>query len=413
MSVPISNLPIPNLDDRRFDDLMKEARSLILNYDRDWTNHNPSDPGITLLELFAWLSEMVMYRMNQVTVESYTNFLKLIAGTQNKDDLEKILESTYLFDWNDFKPDGEIRLRNFLKTELGLDWVTNYDNAKIIKHDQSYFFSWNDVPGNDDKILTSFLKMRFGIDWVEKSIIVKNYHDDTYDETIKLSSGDKFVSLGLKKEEKKVRLITDDGRTDEFVLMEGEDKLNVYNPSIKTLNISSGKKWIEIKVDEIEGKGNLNINGCKVRYLHSIKENGGLNIYNMPDLDGAYKNLLNFLVEINDGKKKSISEIKQAPVEFMESMYRAITSEDYKKRAQDCMKILLQKDPPGRAVCMTNRKLLYSKGIEEYGVNEELPGHVSVIIIPRGVEDSYLFRWDEIPGNDNGKLAEFLEQKYG
>lgn len=72
-------LPIPNLDDRRFDDLMKEAISLIPVYNKEWTNYNPSDPGITLLELFAWLTEMVIYRVNQVPDENYIKFLKLIG----------------------------------------------------------------------------------------------------------------------------------------------------------------------------------------------------------------------------------------------------------------------------------------------------------------------------------------------
>lgn len=73
------SLPIPNLDDRSFDDMMKEARSLIPVYNKEWTNHNPSDPGITLLELFAWLSEMVVYRCNRVTEENYQKFLKLLG----------------------------------------------------------------------------------------------------------------------------------------------------------------------------------------------------------------------------------------------------------------------------------------------------------------------------------------------
>jgi hypothetical protein len=71
------SLPIPNLDDRTFDDLMKEARSLIPRYNNEWTNHNPQDPGITLLELFAWLTEMIIYRTNQIPEENYWAFLKL------------------------------------------------------------------------------------------------------------------------------------------------------------------------------------------------------------------------------------------------------------------------------------------------------------------------------------------------
>jgi len=83
------SLPIPNLDDRSFEDLMNEALSLIPAYNKEWTNYNPSDPGITLIELFAWLTEMTIYRINQVPEENYITFLKLIGIELNADeDLE-------------------------------------------------------------------------------------------------------------------------------------------------------------------------------------------------------------------------------------------------------------------------------------------------------------------------------------
>lgn len=94
-------LPLPNLDDRTFADLSMELRSLIPRYDKRWTNHNPSDPGITLIELFSWLAEMLIYRMNRVEKQSYLTFLKLIglqlsgpeaaAGGVDKEALDDLL----------------------------------------------------------------------------------------------------------------------------------------------------------------------------------------------------------------------------------------------------------------------------------------------------------------------------------
>jgi len=75
------SLQLPNLDDRRYEDLMAEALSLIPAYAPDWTNHNPSDPGVTLVELFAYLSEMLIYRINRVTSGNVLSFLKLLNGT--------------------------------------------------------------------------------------------------------------------------------------------------------------------------------------------------------------------------------------------------------------------------------------------------------------------------------------------
>lgn len=73
-------LPLPNLDDRTYDDLVQEALSLIPTYAPEWTNHNPSDPGITLIELFAYLTEMLNYRLNRVTNANKQAFLNLLIS---------------------------------------------------------------------------------------------------------------------------------------------------------------------------------------------------------------------------------------------------------------------------------------------------------------------------------------------
>src|SRR2546422_2148405 len=73
-------LTLPNLDDRRYADLAAEARALIPTYAPEWTNHNPSDPGVTLLELFSYLAELLVYRVNRVTDANVLAFLRLING---------------------------------------------------------------------------------------------------------------------------------------------------------------------------------------------------------------------------------------------------------------------------------------------------------------------------------------------
>lgn len=75
-------LPLSNLDDRTYAELMEEARALIPTYDPSWTDHNPSDPGITLIELFAWLTEMLIYRANRVPDQHLVTFLKLLNGPE-------------------------------------------------------------------------------------------------------------------------------------------------------------------------------------------------------------------------------------------------------------------------------------------------------------------------------------------
>lgn len=73
------SLPIPNLDDRRFQDLVDEAKRLIPTYCPEWTNHNVSDPGVALIELFAWMTEMSIFRLNQVPDAFYTHMLNLVG----------------------------------------------------------------------------------------------------------------------------------------------------------------------------------------------------------------------------------------------------------------------------------------------------------------------------------------------
>jgi len=75
-------LSLPNLDDLRWEDLLEEGRTLIPAWAPEWTNHNPSDPGITLIELFAYFSEKLMYQLNRVGDKNVVEFLKLINGPQ-------------------------------------------------------------------------------------------------------------------------------------------------------------------------------------------------------------------------------------------------------------------------------------------------------------------------------------------
>ena len=72
-------LTAPQLDDRHFQDLVDEARKRIPHYTREWTDHNVSDPGITLIELFAWLGEILLYRMNQIPELHYIKFLDMLG----------------------------------------------------------------------------------------------------------------------------------------------------------------------------------------------------------------------------------------------------------------------------------------------------------------------------------------------
>ena len=72
-------LPVPNLDDRRFQDLVNESKRLVQQKCPTWTDHNVHDPGVTLIELFAWMTEQVIYRLNRVPDRNYVKFLELVG----------------------------------------------------------------------------------------------------------------------------------------------------------------------------------------------------------------------------------------------------------------------------------------------------------------------------------------------
>lgn len=75
----LPSLEKPNLDDRKFKDLVEECILRIPRYCPEWTNHNPGDPGITLIELFAWLTDQMLLRFNQVPLLNYITFLELLG----------------------------------------------------------------------------------------------------------------------------------------------------------------------------------------------------------------------------------------------------------------------------------------------------------------------------------------------
>ncbi|MFE9960556.1 putative baseplate assembly protein [Micromonospora sp. NPDC005299] len=73
----------PDLDDRTWQQLVDQMCALIPQYAPQWTDQNPSDLGITLIELFAWLAEGVTYRLNRTPEKNYIAFLNLLGVTRD------------------------------------------------------------------------------------------------------------------------------------------------------------------------------------------------------------------------------------------------------------------------------------------------------------------------------------------
>jgi hypothetical protein len=71
-------LQVPDLDARSFEDLVREARLRIPRYCPEWTDLNDSDPGIAVVQLFAWFTELMLYQLNRVPDRNYLKFLELL-----------------------------------------------------------------------------------------------------------------------------------------------------------------------------------------------------------------------------------------------------------------------------------------------------------------------------------------------
>lgn len=88
---------------------------------------------------------------------------------------------------------------------------------------EKYLFSWEEISVNDSDRLKGFLRHKFSIDWIKTAIIEKIDKDNT----IKISTGKKFLLLKLNNE--KTRLYIEmDGRTDELIAKTENDKINIY-----------------------------------------------------------------------------------------------------------------------------------------------------------------------------------------
>ncbi len=72
-------LEIPRIDDRNYQQILNETLSRIPVHNPEWTNFNDSDPGVTILQLFAFMTENLLYRANLIPERNRRKFLKLLG----------------------------------------------------------------------------------------------------------------------------------------------------------------------------------------------------------------------------------------------------------------------------------------------------------------------------------------------
>jgi hypothetical protein len=127
---------MPELDDRNYDDLVQEGLSLLPVVAPGWTNHNPSDPGITLVELLAYFTEMLVYRIGRITPASKLQFLKLLKGA-NWEGLAEESKARFLAllaggkreDWESLAGSHPINLEREIDCAIAIAGVAELDAA--------------------------------------------------------------------------------------------------------------------------------------------------------------------------------------------------------------------------------------------------------------------------------------------
>ncbi len=90
-------LPLPNLNDQQFEDIMKNALHQTKKYGNSWKDIDIHDPGVTILELLAFFKEDQQSHINNVGVKSFLKFVELL-GLQRK--LPKSAKTTVCFQGN-------------------------------------------------------------------------------------------------------------------------------------------------------------------------------------------------------------------------------------------------------------------------------------------------------------------------
>lgn len=137
------SLPIPKLDTKDFEELFLEARSKIIQYAPEWTNHNLSDPAITIIDLLAWLADMQIYSVDRITDYHKRKFLKLLGTTPAS---ATIAETDVTFSLNKDCPSVTLKSGTLVFSR------NNKTNNK------EYFETVNDVTITDAKLETIMLK---------------------------------------------------------------------------------------------------------------------------------------------------------------------------------------------------------------------------------------------------------------
>ncbi len=311
-------LPLPNLDDRTYANLVEEAISQIPVEYPEWTDHNPTDTGIILIELLAWLTEMTLYRVNQIPDDNYASFVSLLKGEQwnlpinvSTQERQKSLQS-------------EIQ-KTLLELRKTYRAITPDDFEKLVLLD------WNQSPLSASlkiarvKCLSQRDLSHLDANTVAKghiSLVVipeKNHQENKYETLLKFLDDRKLLTTHLHIVEPEyisitieAELVLEDGAQAEDVKKQAADEVEIFFEPLRSQKYWQGKGWpfgrsvyiseLYKLLDDLEGVDyveNLQIKDHSSTYKTEI---------NLADNQLVYINIkdtkFTILVEVDNERKK-------------------------------------------------------------------------------------------------------------
>lgn len=388
-------LPIPAIDDRKFKDLMAEAISLIPRYNKEWTNYNPSDPGIALLEIFAWVSESVMYRADKIPEESYWKYFDLLGlGRKKKTIFTKELQTGEILVLG-----GEIRLVATLESDVSL---TMNNSLEIDLDRPDIFFK---VPPH--------LNGPFDVE-------IKNGKEIISQDLLELvSEGD--IVIGEESELAVLKTVNKDNEYLELYrpfsskIQDPENNIKISIVQTTTPERPAGHDALpEEKLNKVRVRGkhvlgdntdfkselqksDLIIAGGRIRVVADIKSKNFLTVH-IPfdeDIDNAVQYYYvrpqqktgsvttSSTKMIGYDKDEDLESARLRAIKYVSEPYRAVTVSDYEEFANKAIKGFVEGIGKFRVICLSNRNYEWT------AIGKERPGHITIfLVIP--FMDTYL-----------------------
>jgi len=361
-------IPLENLDDKTYADLVKESLARIPVYAPQWTDWNESDPGITLIELLAWLTEMQIYSLNRIGERSRLKFLKLLGVPRSYPPKPAEVNLTFKLNGDSIVSIPKGTIVASLNPDTG-DLICFETVEEVSLNSPTRTATVHAIKGKERREFESDESRNLRVELNESMFILSN-------ETIK-----NMLKVWVNGAEWEYKGNLDRSATiDHHFTADPEDGTVTFGDGVHG-KIPKGKIIVEYR-SGVGSRGNV-----RAGSINQILDGGLASIMSVMNLDAAYGG--------TDADEPIESAIGRARKDLRE-ITRAVTAADYEHLALACPDVDLARV---KALEMHHPSYDY-----------QVPTAVSVVIAP----EKYVFSWEKIPeiDDENERLRTFLRKKY-